>query len=257
MKLGTQIALLIVLGAIIAFFYYSAPAGRDATPRHGDLELADYFEEQMTRRAIEDVGQPIEGFDADLLMSAYPGLLPEDFDGVQALEGRYEAQNGELDFLRDGERPRTSAAHTVSHEGYGTLLERVAERLGVEPRDEKAIDEIIEHIDTNGAVQTTLGVGASALGVHITPREILEDSRCPTDVECIQAGTVRLRTSISFGNGPSEYELELSGASIVGDEREVRLIHVAPEPVSAKRIETSEYTFTFEITRKRESEHGG
>ena len=36
-------------------------------------------------------------------------------------------------------------------------------------------------------------------GVHLTPLEVVSDSRCPIDVQCIQAGTVTVRTRIEEG----------------------------------------------------------
>ncbi len=62
-----------------------------------------------------------------------------------------------------------------------------------------------------GAGTTTQSVGTgssvaigqlfSSSGVSITPIQILEDSRCPQDVECIQAGTVRVMAQVSGING--------------------------------------------------------
>jgi len=45
-------------------------------------------------------------------------------------------------------------------------------------------------------VDARLSQLATVLGLSFTPVEILEDSRCPMDVQCIQAGTVRLRATV-------------------------------------------------------------
>jgi hypothetical protein len=37
--------------------------------------------------------------------------------------------------------------------------------------------------------------------VELSPQTLLEDSRCPVDVSCIQAGTVRVRTKLTFNDG--------------------------------------------------------
>src|SRR3989344_7127909 len=36
-------------------------------------------------------------------------------------------------------------------------------------------------------------------GAHLTPLEVVSDSRCPIDVQCIPAGTVTLRARIDVG----------------------------------------------------------
>src|SRR5262245_47041413 len=48
---------------------------------------------------------------------------------------------------------------------------------------------------------TAVGKGAEAFDITLVPTEVREDSRCPVDVTCIQAGTVRLLVTItdSFG----------------------------------------------------------
>ena len=43
-------------------------------------------------------------------------------------------------------------------------------------------------------ITTTLGQVSTALNVSITPKEVVSDSRCPSDVQCIWAGTVEVRT---------------------------------------------------------------
>jgi hypothetical protein len=60
------------------------------------------------------------------------------------------------------------------------------------------------------APETTMaGLGESArLGdVTVRPLAILEDSRCPQDVQCVWAGRVRLRAAISGVPGESEMVL--------------------------------------------------
>lgn len=59
------------------------------------------------------------------------------------------------------------------------------------------------------SVTARMGQEVSALGVHVTPLKILEDSRCPIDVTCIQAGTVRLQAKLVSGLGTATQEFKL------------------------------------------------
>lgn len=45
-------------------------------------------------------------------------------------------------------------------------------------------------------IVTTLGIPARASAVSVIPSELIEDSRCPVEVTCIQAGTVRVRATV-------------------------------------------------------------
>lgn len=54
------------------------------------------------------------------------------------------------------------------------------------------------------------GIGETADlgdGLTIRPLEVIEDSRCPSDVTCVWAGRLRLRAAISGVSGESELTL--------------------------------------------------
>lgn len=99
------------------------------------------------------------------------------------------------------------------------------------------------------SLQTSIGQRVSGLGVQITPTGIVEDSRCPYDVQCIQAGTVRVRATIVSGLGTSTPIIEL-GKSITTETETITLVSVGPIKDSTKTITTKEYQFTFKVTKR-------
>lgn len=101
----------------------------------------------------------------------------------------------------------------------------------------------------NGLVEVGLGQTASSLGVTITPLQVLEDSRCPTDVTCIQAGRVRLRASLVSGSRTAD-QVFIIGEPITTGAEEVALIEVNPAPISTVTITDSDYRFTFKIQKR-------
>ena len=103
---------------------------------------------------------------------------------------------------------------------------------------------------TSTIIRTTLGQKMTGLNVTITPVEVTEDSRCPTDVQCIWAGTVKVRTKVWSGLGTSEMLFEL-GTSMTTEAEEITLVDVSPAKVSRETIPDSSYRFTFEV-RKRQ-----
>ena len=97
----------------------------------------------------------------------------------------------------------------------------------------------------------TVGIGEKAqVGAFgITPVQVLEDSRCPVNVQCIQAGTVRLRAQIvSTIEGTRTADFTL-GTPISFDSNSItaKLSEVSPVTVAGNKIATSSYKFTFII----------
>lgn len=92
-----------------------------------------YFSEQMWRKGVENLGgaMPIEGFNPDLYMSAFKGLEWGDFDGAEAIGGRWEFKNGELKFVKT-EEVITSADGTLTESGLIKLLANLEDRFGFE-----------------------------------------------------------------------------------------------------------------------------
>lgn len=138
---GALFMVLLVLGVVAIF---RGPQAPDATI---PPELESMFRSELIAEGIERVGQPIEGFDASLLILAFPGLQEADFNGVRTgiteEEGMYSYIDGELRWERTKQRPITSGEKTVSEEGYRTLLSNISERLGIAVRTEEAVRELI------------------------------------------------------------------------------------------------------------------
>ncbi|MCR4283955.1 MAG: hypothetical protein NUV64_01375 [Parcubacteria group bacterium] len=111
----------------------------------GDL-IYKKFKIELWEEGIARVGQPIEGFDSFLLLTAFPSLTQADFDGVASLEGIYTFDGENLHYERTKGQPFTSAEKTVSDDGYKTLLMNLSKRMGIDVIDESSVNEIIRRI---------------------------------------------------------------------------------------------------------------
>ena len=140
-KLTIILVVIIALFALGFLFAERSPSEEDQGGGH-----ATVFGDQLQTLGVLEVGQPIEGFDAFLLKSAFPGLVDEDFDGVETLGGHYELKSGFLEHKHDRGQPITSAEQTVSPKGYGTLLRNLSVRLGVVVESRESVQAIIERI---------------------------------------------------------------------------------------------------------------
>lgn len=88
---------------------------------------------------------------------------------------------------------------------------------------------------------------------------LIEDSRCPTDVQCIQAGTARITVRVSGaksgGSGGAAQTFELAtggrGQAASYNGYSIKLIDLNPKPASNIRINRNGYTAIFQITRQK------
>ena len=93
-----------------------------------------------------------------------------------------------------------------------------------------------------------LGQTVTIDGISITPISITEESRCPTDVQCIQAGTVIIKAKLSSDTSISETSLKL-GNAISFSNKYVTLDGVIPKPNTKFTTKDSDYSFSFSVTR--------
>jgi hypothetical protein len=104
-------------------------------------------------------------------------------------------------------------------------------------------------VSREATIETRIDKGASALDVEVVPLAVLEDSRCPSGVECIQAGTVRIRALLSSGLGEVPQQVFELGKPITTEAEIVTLIHVEPE-ATTEGISLNSYRFIFRITKR-------
>jgi hypothetical protein len=81
---------------------------------------------------------------------------------------------------------------------------------------------------------------------EISARELIEDSRCPVDVTCIQAGTVKVRAHVTVGSQAKDIVFELGKAQTVLG-KTITMTTVTPERHSGTTIQFAEYRFTFSV----------
>ena len=96
--------------------------------------------------------------------------------------------------------------------------------------------------DTTGVFTLALGETGTSHGWTITPTALEEDSRCPIDVQCIQAGTVRV--SVRVGSSTSESIVGLT-TPVAIEGGQITLVKVTPDKNSKNPTKPAEYRFSF------------
>ena len=97
----------------------------------GSIDVQEYFNEKLREGVIDRIGQPIEGFVPFMFLRAFSGLVPNDFDGADALLGEYRIKEKELSFIVDEGGPIHSAAEAISEEGMKTVFANIQRRTNV------------------------------------------------------------------------------------------------------------------------------
>lgn len=81
---------------------------------------------------------------------------------------------------------------------------------------------------------------------------VLEDSRCPEDANCIQAGNAKIQIKIKKSKGAwKTFELNTNGeqTDVLFEGYKIKLADLTPTPNANIRINRNGYTATFEISK--------
>jgi hypothetical protein len=95
-----------------------------------------------------------------------------------------------------------------------------------------------------------LGQAATVGGAIIRPIEVIEDSRCPSDVVCVWAGRLILLAEVDYRGGSETLRgnLTLGEPLRLGPET-VTLVSAEPGTLAGKPIDPRSYRFTFAYRR--------
>lgn len=96
-------------------------------------------------------------------------------------------------------------------------------------------------------IRVSLGQSVKVGGPQVTPLAVLEDSRCPTNAQCVWAGRVRLRVRVDLGSGNQTRELT-QGEPIAIADGTLELVEVQPDRQADGKVPSlkpSDYRFGF------------
>lgn len=98
-----------------------------------------------------------------------------------------------------------------------------------------------------GQVKLHLNQTARFADISVTPTAVVEDSRCPAGVQCIQAGTLRVRLSVHSGMGTSTPIIKL-GETVTTEAETIKFVSSDPLKTTTG-ISPADYVFTFDIEK--------
>ncbi|MEA9562717.1 MULTISPECIES: hypothetical protein [Xanthomonas] len=91
-----------------------------------------------------------------------------------------------------------------------------------------------------------LGEIAAVDGPKVRPDNVIEDSRCPADVQCVVAGRLIVRTTVMGGGWSKQIDLTLGMPVPVADGM-LTLVDATPVPLSGEAVPASAARFTFKF----------
>ncbi|MEE7546068.1 hypothetical protein HF319_02565 [Xanthomonas sp. Kuri4-1] len=89
-----------------------------------------------------------------------------------------------------------------------------------------------------------LGEIAAVDGPKVRPDRVIEDSRCPVDVQCIQAGRLVVRATVLGGGWSKEIDLTL-GVPVQVADGQLTLVAATPAPATSTTAPAPDARFTF------------
>ena len=101
---------------------------------------------------------------------------------------------------------------------------------------------------TGNTFVTSLNKKISSQGVSLTLSQVIEDSRCPAEVTCIQAGVVRVKGELVGAKGKEIVTLSLGMPYLFSGTR-ITLVTVTPKKSVKKEIDPSLYRFEIKIVK--------
>jgi hypothetical protein len=101
-----------------------------------------------------------------------------------------------------------------------------------------------------GTVTLALGQSAQFPNLMITPTVVDQDSRCPSGVQCIQAGTVTVEVKVLSSSGTNSTHALSIGQAYTTDTDSITLVSVQPAKHEGMLIPNVEYKFTFDVEKR-------
>ena len=106
----------------------------------------------------------------------------------------------------------------------------------------------ISESTTTGTPTAGFGQTANVGPLRVKPVKLIEDSRCPSDVQCVWAGRITVQAEIDGGAGAEVAPLTLGSPLDLGG-FSVMLVSAEPGKLAGKQIERANYRFTFQYSQ--------
>jgi hypothetical protein len=120
------------------------------------------------------------------------------------------------------------------------------------PRTHDAIPEIVPVAtstpEISNANELHVGQRKNINGIEVTFNSIIQDSRCPVDVQCIQAGNVTANVTLQSYDMVTIIQM-VSNQIYTFDAHSISIVKVSPTQTSKTPISPKEYILGFKVEK--------
>ncbi len=112
------------------------------------------------------------------------------------------------------------------------------------------VDRLQEMVGTAGDPTIgNVGVGKSVLinGVRVTLNSVVQDSRCPIDVQCIEAGAINTNVTLQSNTDKVTRNMPSDEVPIQFDSYRISIVGILPPRVSKTEVKPADYVVTFKV----------
>ncbi len=142
----------------------------------------------------------------------------------------------------------------------GTQYEMVWQMKDAEYGTDSGGGEYGEIPDTTGTDVSVIATSSNVMlrpgqkgivnGMQITLNSVLNDYRCPIDVQCIQAGAINTNVTFVLGSTTKIFNMPSDEVPQEFEGYHISIVAVEPPAHSKKTIAQSEYRVTFHVEEK-------
>lgn len=112
----------------------------------------------------------------------------------------------------------------------------------------ESADHYVQVAGENAAI-LSVGETETINGLSVTLEEVVQESRCPVDAECIEGGAITTRVTLANGEKTTT-NIASDGVPDTFGGYEIAITDIKPPLLSGKEVPQSDYRITFEVTRQ-------
>lgn len=133
----------------------------------------------------------------------------------------------------------------------GQLINQKIQVFGTFIKDATLSVDRLEELagDAGDPTLGEIGVGKSIFinGVRVTLNKIVQDSRCPVDVQCIQAGWVTANITLQSDTDKETIDIQSNKPPVPFDSYQISIENIKPSRVAGAPTEPNSYFITFRV----------
>ncbi len=116
------------------------------------------------------------------------------------------------------------------------------------PVEMPAQEQVTPIVESSPFLVAGINRGASTQGVVVVPKRVVQDSRCPMNARCAQAGTLIVETDVVVGTKTKTILFDLTKTDpVIFEGHTVRLVAAVPDTVTGETVAPEQYAFSFEV----------